>query len=117
MFVIKPETSFHGSEPEWQRQQEENIRYVMLTRSKGTLVLMPEDADESGTIDRAAEGGYGRIEKEEIEAGDRFDHAEYGRGEVVVTDGRRDEIIIMDFGEEGKGFREVNLERRVLKWV
>jgi hypothetical protein len=34
-----------------------------------------------------------------------------------VTDGRRDEIIIMDFGEEGKGFREVNLERRVLKWV
>ncbi|MCS3660195.1 UvrD-helicase domain-containing protein [Salinibacter ruber] len=117
VFVIKPETSFHKSGPEWQKQQEENIRYVMLTRSKGTLVLMPEDADESGTIDRAAEGGYGRIEKEEIEAGDRFDHAEYRRGEVVVTDGRRDEIIIMDFGEEREGFREVNLERRVLKWV
>lgn len=118
VFVIKPKTRFYRSgDPDWQKQQEENIRYVMLTRSKGTLVLMPEDTEKSGTVDRAAEGGYGKIQKEAIETGDRLEHAEYGRGEVVVTDGRREEIIIMDFGEEGEGFREVSLERRVLKWV
>lgn len=118
VFVIKPDTSFYRKgNPEWQKQQEENIRYVMLTRSKGTLVLMYEEVEKMDEIDRAIQDGYGKMQIEEVEAGDWLDHAEYGRGEVVTTDGGREGAIVMDFGKEGDGFREVSLERQVLRWV
>lgn len=116
VYVIEPDTSYQKG-PEWQKQQEENIRYVMYTRSKGTLVLMYEDEEKVGEIDRGVQDGYSKMGKEEIETGDWLGHVEYGRGEVVATDGARDGVIVMDFGADGEGFREVSLEKQVLRWV
>lgn len=102
---------------EWVQQQAQNLRYVMLTRSTDTLILLSNQpaAERSDDQTGSSETEYLKIQAEKISKTDRLEHKKYGVGEVITVKHARDGTIMMDFDNK-VGFREVELESGMLRW-
>lgn len=114
--IIKPDLNARrDSQPEWLNDQEENLRYVMLTRSDDTLILFREDGDRVEEPDvKVEEGEYLKVQEEAIRSGDQLEHKDHGIGTVVTVNRAEEGKMIMRFGGD-TGHREVSLNRKAFK--
>jgi DNA helicase-2/ATP-dependent DNA helicase PcrA len=118
VFIIKPNLKIEN-DTDWQEEQEENLNYVMKTRSKEALILLNEGIqDEGGKIETtSSKEGYMRLYKEDVAEGNMFEHKEYGTGRVVTLNKVDGQKMVMYFEDLDSEFREVRLDNPVFKGV
>ena len=118
VFVVNPWHTPSQVTKDWEKEQEDNLKYVMLTRSKATLILATEEEEsETSDVDRASSEGFVRLRKENVEPGDTLAHKKFGRGEVLAVQKASRGYIAMRFFEQEDPFREVEISRPAFKWV
>ena len=118
VFVINPWHTPPQVTKDWEKDQEDNLKYVMLTRSKATLILATEE-EQAGPadVDRASSEGFVRLREESVGPGDTLAHRRFGRGEVLAVENASPGYIAMRFFEQKDPFREVEMGKPAFKWV